>query len=108
MAYGRAEYRLAWRIAQAGAWGVARMIALLALLAALLARSNEHVVNAAPLFLENGAQSINQSGINGSVLSPFWEPAIQRWGNYISTLSEVYGFHPDFIAAVIKLSLIHI
>ncbi len=36
-----------------------------------------------------------------SVLSPFWEPGIQRWSDYIGALAEAYGFHPDFIAAVI-------
>jgi soluble lytic murein transglycosylase-like protein len=34
-------------------------------------------------------------------LSPYWGPDIQQWGDYISALSDVYGFHPDFIAAVI-------
>lgn len=37
-----------------------------------------------------------------SALSPYWGPDIQQWGDYISALSDVYGFHPDFIAAVIK------
>lgn len=37
-----------------------------------------------------------------AVLSPYWEPGIQRWGDTIGALAEVYGFHPDFIAAVIK------
>lgn len=78
------------------------MIALFALLAALLTRTNEHSVFAAAPLSADVAQSIRQPGFDASVLSPFWEPAIQRWGNYISTLSEVYGFHPDFIAAVIK------
>ena len=36
------------------------------------------------------------------MLSPFWEPGIQRRANLIGTLSEAYGFHPDFIAAVIQ------
>lgn len=43
---------------------------------------------------ENGAERL--------VLSPYWEPAIQRRAGLISALSEVYGFHPDFIAAVIQ------
>jgi hypothetical protein len=34
-------------------------------------------------------------------LSPYWGPDIQQWGEYIGALSDVYGFHPDFIAAVI-------
>jgi hypothetical protein len=36
------------------------------------------------------------------VLSPYWGPSIQRWSAYIGALAQVYGFHPDFIAAVIK------
>ena len=36
------------------------------------------------------------------VLSPYWEPGIQRWADTIGALAEVYGFHPDFVAAVIK------
>ena len=36
------------------------------------------------------------------MLSPYWEPGIQRWAETIGALAEVYGFHPDFIAAVIK------
>lgn len=35
-------------------------------------------------------------------LSPYWGPSIQRWADYIGALSETYGFHPDFIAAVIR------
>lgn len=34
-------------------------------------------------------------------LSPFWGAEIQQWDEYISALSEVYGFHPDLIAAII-------
>lgn len=36
------------------------------------------------------------------LLSPYWGPHIQRWSTYISALSAAYGFHPDFIAAVIE------
>lgn len=39
---------------------------------------------------------------NGALLSPFWDVSIQRWALSIDELSKVYGFHPDFIAAVIK------
>jgi hypothetical protein len=35
-------------------------------------------------------------------LSPFWGPSIQSWAGYIAALSEAYGFHPDFIAAVME------
>ena len=43
-----------------------------------------------------------EDGDVSPVLSPFWEPGIQRRANLIGTLSEAYGFHPDFIAAVIQ------
>lgn len=36
------------------------------------------------------------------ILSPIWRPSIQRWSSQIKVLSEVYGLHPDFIAAVIR------
>ncbi|CUS02304.2 protein of unknown function [Candidatus Promineifilum breve] len=36
------------------------------------------------------------------VLSPYWEPDIQRLQGAIGGLAAVYGFHPDFIAAVIR------
>ncbi|HOU40509.1 MAG TPA: transglycosylase SLT domain-containing protein [Promineifilum sp.] len=36
------------------------------------------------------------------LLSPFWGPDIQRWAGQIHALSLAYGFHPDFIAAVIE------
>lgn len=42
------------------------------------------------------------SSPTASVLSPFWGPNIQRWSDYIGALAEAYGFHPDFIAAVVK------
>jgi hypothetical protein len=35
-------------------------------------------------------------------LSPYWGPGIQHWADYIAALSAAYGFHPDFIAAVIE------
>jgi len=40
--------------------------------------------------------------IDKAVISPIWEPTIQQWAPQIAILSEVYGLHPDFIAAVIK------
>jgi hypothetical protein len=36
------------------------------------------------------------------LLSPYWGPTIQQWSDYITILANAYGFHPDFIAAVIK------
>lgn len=35
-------------------------------------------------------------------ISPFWGPDIQDWGHTISALGKLYGFHPDFVAAVIQ------
>jgi hypothetical protein len=37
-----------------------------------------------------------------ALLSPYWGPNIQQWSDYIAILSAAYGFHPDFIAAVIR------
>ena len=37
-----------------------------------------------------------------AAISPIWEPTIQQWAPQIAILSEVYGLHPDFIAAMIK------
>lgn len=39
---------------------------------------------------------------NSALLSPYWGPNIQQWSDYIAILSAAYGFHPDFIAAVIR------
>ncbi|MEZ4516483.1 MAG: transglycosylase SLT domain-containing protein [Chloroflexota bacterium] len=44
----------------------------------------------------------DESVIEPSTLSPYWQPSIQRWSTYIEALSKAYGFDPDFIAAVIK------
>jgi hypothetical protein len=46
-----------------------------------------------------GAQG-RQAGV--TALSPYWDADIRRWENEIGGLTELYGFHPDFIAAVIK------
>lgn len=43
-----------------------------------------------------------QQPSRASVLSPYWEPDIQRLQGAIGGLSEAYGFHPDFIAAIIQ------
>lgn len=42
------------------------------------------------------------SAANSDALSPYWDADVQRWQGAIGGLSQVYGFHPDFIAAVIK------
>lgn len=39
---------------------------------------------------------------DANLLSPYWGPNIQQWSDYIAILADAYGFHPDFIAAVIK------
>ncbi len=36
------------------------------------------------------------------LLSPYWGPDIQRWAGPIHALARAYGFHPDFIAAVVQ------
>jgi len=48
------------------------------------------------------AVAVVASPLDTPVLSPFWSPTIQRWSPTIGALSEAYGFHPDFIAAVIR------
>lgn len=50
----------------------------------------------------HGPMVLDDSSAAGSVLSPFWGPSIQRWSDHIGALADAYGFHPDFIAAVIK------
>jgi hypothetical protein len=37
-----------------------------------------------------------------TLLSPYWGPNIQQWSDYIAILSAAYGFHPDFIASLIR------
>lgn len=39
--------------------------------------------------------------LSPTMLSPIWKPSIQQWADEIQVLSEVYGLHPDLIAAVI-------
>ncbi len=48
------------------------------------------------------ASPTNALTLDVPILSPYWSPSIQRWSPYIESLSEAYGFHPDFIAAVIQ------
>ncbi len=43
-----------------------------------------------------------QPTLPGSPLSPYWGPDIQQWAGYIGGLADAYGFHPDFVAAVIQ------
>lgn len=36
------------------------------------------------------------------ILSPFWPPLIQQWGEEIKPYADIYGLDPDLIAAVIN------
>lgn len=36
------------------------------------------------------------------VISPYWGSDLNQWSAQIASLSRTYGFHPDFIAAVIE------
>lgn len=56
----------------------------------------------APSAAPAGAAAGGASTLDTPVLSPFWSPTIQRWSPTIGALSEAYGFHPDFIAAVLR------
>jgi hypothetical protein len=52
--------------------------------------------------LSTSSAAATDSLPNDAILSPYWGPSIQQWSDYIAILSAAYGFHPDFIAAVIK------
>lgn len=43
-----------------------------------------------------------QPSPEAAVLSSYWGPDIQRMQGPIGGLAETYGFHPDFIAAIIR------
>lgn len=47
-------------------------------------------------------QAATQPPTAGQPLSPYWGPGIQQWAEPIGVLADGYGFHPDFIAAVIQ------
>lgn len=44
----------------------------------------------------------NTSGENTLILSAVWPPIIQQWSEEIQVISDLYGIHPDLIAAVIN------
>jgi hypothetical protein len=69
----------------------------LIVLALSLTPANESIL-AAPV--QNPSEQTETIG--KFAISPIWEPTIQQWAPQISILSESYGLHPDFIAAVIK------
>lgn len=49
------------------------------------------------------AASLPATGsFDGLPLSPLWNTNIQRSSAYIAALARAYGFHPDFIAAIIE------
>jgi len=75
--------------------GGVRLLLLGAALAAMLSLSAPTPAIAAPPARAEGVG-------DGAVLSPFWGPDIQHRASLIAALSEAYGFHPDFIAAVIQ------
>lgn len=56
-------------------------------------------------FAHNGSPEVDDD-VQASVLSPHWGPEIQGQSETIGTLSGLYGFHPDFIAAVIEQELV--
>ncbi|MCB8935010.1 MAG: transglycosylase SLT domain-containing protein [Candidatus Promineofilum sp.] len=66
----------------------------------LLSMTSVAVVNAHSALALLANTSYRAAG-NVPSLSPYWGPEIQQWGDYIVVLSEAYGFHPDFVAAVI-------
>lgn len=41
-------------------------------------------------------------GENNRILSTIWPPIIQQWSEEIQVVSDLYGIHPDLIAAVIN------
>lgn len=45
---------------------------------------------------------LRPAAVEETTISSIWEPTIQQWAPQIAALSEAYGLHPDFIAAVIK------
>jgi hypothetical protein len=81
--------------------GLLRCVACLALLATLAALLIPTPVRATAAPAQSAPPGA-QSDVVAGVLSPYWEPGIQRWADTIGALAEAYGFHPDFVAAVIK------
>lgn len=47
-------------------------------------------------------QPVTQPATPDRPLSPYWGSEIQQEAEYIGVLADTYGFHPDFIAAVIQ------
>ena len=89
--------RAANRWAGSGPLGRAAILALLLVALAGVLRPPIARASAAPAIV-----AAAPAPVVDAVLSPYWEPGIQRWAETIGALAEVYGFHPDFIAAVIK------
>ena len=73
------------------------LLLFLIVLGLYLAPSNDNLL-AAPL----EKTTFQPKAVEPAAISPIWEPTIQQWAPQISILSQAYGLHPDFIAAVIK------
>lgn len=72
-------------------------------LAPVVAGSASGSPNTLDTFLDEANDSVsNESAADLTLLSSYWGPNIQQWSDYIAILAAAYGFHPDFIAAVIK------
>ncbi len=82
---------LSWRAA-------ARLMLLGVMLVALLGGLSVP----APAVAASPTRSETVTAAEDALLSPFWGPGIQHRASLIGALSEAYGFHPDFIAAVIQ------
>lgn len=83
--------------------GCLRSIIFLTLWVAF-AISCQHVraESASSLDIPNQFSGSGSSVTIDATLSPYWDDDIQQWSAYIGALSAAYGFHPDFIAAVVK------
>lgn len=73
---------------------LALITSLLLLLAALMPQP--------VLAMKVEESSSGEPDLEELVISPYWEPSVQRWATHIGALSDAYGFDPDFIAAVMK------
>jgi len=43
-----------------------------------------------------------ESDDEGFSLSPIWKETIQQWASLIAEVADMYGFDPDFVAAVVR------
>jgi hypothetical protein len=75
------------------------MVALILLLSGWLASSQK--LAAGPLLVPGRIDSSQVDAI-----SPYWDYELQQIGDDIVAVSRAYGFHPDFIAAIVNQELI--